>query len=296
MEITKKSKINGTLLIKEIPYEIAKKMMIQNHYSKKWNTGFGKINTGIFKDGKLLGSAVFGNLMNPGSFKNITNLEKGSVVELNRMWIDDELGKNAETILISSSIKIIKNKYPEIKFIQSFADGRLGCGTIYKASNFKYFGKETSLFFEDKQNGEVFHKVPLENTKRPVGFLNKNRKYLDGLLKPFHVDTYRYIYEIDKKHNVKLQQQPYPDYKKGMKYTNYKHPIGVLMRLYIMYNEIGDFEYGKKALNKAKDMGYNQAEIEKEIEKQNKNKSILWFKNDYVNQEKNLNKIKKRRD
>ena len=136
MEVVKNSKNNGILTIKEIDYATAKEMMIKNHYSKKWNNAFGKINFGIFQDGELLGGAVFGNLMNTKSYKTITDLDSDSVIELNRLWIDDILGKNTETIFISSCFKIIKKKYPHIKFIQSFADGRLGCGTIYKASNF----------------------------------------------------------------------------------------------------------------------------------------------------------------
>ena len=162
MEIVKNSKNNGILNIKEIDYNVAKHMMINNHYSKKWNTSFGKINVGIFKDEKLMGSAVFGNLMNPNSYKKITDCGKESVVELNRLWISDLLKHNAESILISSCIKIIKNCYKNIKFVQSFADGRLGCGTIYKASNFKYYGYSKSLFFKDLESGEIFHKVPLD--------------------------------------------------------------------------------------------------------------------------------------
>lgn len=195
----------GLLKIKEIEYNIAKKIIIENHYSKKWNTSFGKINIGIFRDNRLLGVAVFGNLMNPKSYSSISDLGKDSVIELNRLWIDDELGHNAETILLGACWKIIKSNYPNIKFVQSFADGRLGCGTIYKASNFRYYGYTESLFFEDVRTGEVFHKVPLENTNRPLGFLGKNILYLDKNLKSFKVKTYKYIYPLYKKKFTKIK-------------------------------------------------------------------------------------------
>lgn len=292
-EITKISKNLGTLVMRKIEFQVAKDMIVKNHYSKKWNTSFGKINIGMFKENKLLGVTVFGNLMNTKSYKNISDYGKNSVLELNRLWIDDELGKNAETILISSSFKIIKIDFPNVRFIQSFADGRLGCGTIYKASNFKYFGYEETLFFEDLETGEVFHKIPLENTNRPLGFLGKNAKYLNGKLKPFKVKTYKYIYPLYKSDKIKLKEQCYPKYDKGIIRTNYKHPKSLLARLVIMYNEIGLDKLSEKALQEIKASGISDVEIKELIENQLKNKSIIWFKNEYLkgNKEKLIKKI-----
>ncbi len=250
MIIEKNSKNMRKLIIKEVEYSIAKEIITKNHYSRKWNTSFGKINIGIFKDDRLLGVAVFGNLMNPNSHKKISDLGEGSVIELNRLWIDDELGHNAETILLGACWKIIKKEYPHIKFVQSFADGRLGCGTIYKAANFKYYGYTESLFFRDTTNDEVFHKVPLENTKRPLGFLGKNYLYLDNNLEPFKVKTYKYIYPLYKNRIPKLKEKEYPKYDKGVIETEYKHSSSLLSRLALMYNEIDDIEYVKNVSQK----------------------------------------------
>lgn len=293
-EYVKISKNLGTLVMKEVDVSIAKDMIIKNHYSKKWNSSFGKINIGIFKDERLLGVAVFGNLMNPKSFKNISDYGKDSVIELNRLWIDDELGHNAETILISSSFKIIKSDYPVIRFVQSFADGRLGCGTIYKASNFKYFGYEETLFFEDKETGEVLHKVPLENTKRPLGMLSKNARYLYGKLTPFKVKTYKYIYPLYKKDVIKLKEQPYPEYDKGIIETKHKHSDTLVTRLMIMYQEIGLEELSRMCyFTLTGDSGLNYEEVKQLIINQNKNDSVIWYKNEYLknNKEKLIKEI-----
>lgn len=271
MIIQKQTSNNGLIEFKQIDYKTAKQMIIKNHYSKKWNTSFGKINVGVFKDDVLLGCAIFGNLMNPNSYKSIADINKDQIIELNRLWIDDCLTKNIESLTISSSIKIIKKLYPNIKLIQSFADGRLGCGTIYQASNFGYYGKSESVFFENTQTAEVFHKVPLENTNRSFGFLNKNRFYLDGLLKPFSVSTYRYIYKIDKKLNLHLKQQDYPKEKLGSKNINFKHSDSLLARLHVMYDCIGDKEYAQKAI---KNISFD---AEKHVENALKNKSVIDF-------------------
>ena len=295
MIVEKNSKNMGLLKMKEIEYGVAKEMIVKNHYSKKWNTSFGKINIGIFKDDRLLGVAVFGNLMNPNSHKAISNLGKDSVIELNRLWIDDELGHNTETILLGACWKIIKNDYPNIKFVQSFADGRLGCGTIYKAANFKYYGYTESLFFEDIKTGEVFHKVPLENTKRPLGFLGKNILYLDKNLKSFKVKTYKYIYPLYKKVSPKLKEEEYPKYDKGTIEYQHKHSGSILARLAVMYNEIDEKDYMKKCVNEMRNLGLEKNDIQALVDEQKENNSVKWFKNEYLtnNKEKIKNEIAK---
>lgn len=294
MEIIKNTKNNGTLVFKEIDYGSAKKMMIENHYSKKWNSSFGKINVGVFRDNKLLGACVFGNLMNPQSYKKFNeHFTKDSVIELNRMWLDDVLGHNAETTLIGASFKILKKCYPKIKAVQSFADGRLGCGTIYKASNFKYFGFSKSLFFKDIETGEVFHKVPLENTKRPLGFIGKNLRYLDSKLVAFYVKTYKYIYILDKKISLNYKECPYPDYEKGEELLKYDHSIGLLCRLYLMIGKIdSNSRFLKIIIQKLSDLNYSDSDILQETKKQLNNESYIWFKNQYMHSQENAKKMK----
>lgn len=237
--VKKNSSLMGGLVFKEIDRIEAKEMMIKNHYSHKWNTSFGKINIGIFRESdvdKCLGCASFGNMMNPKSYKSISDdIEESNIIELNRLWIDDCLGKNAETLLLSASWIIMRNKYPEIKIVQSFADGRLGCGTIYKAASFKYYGYSESLFYENIITGETQHKVPMENTSRPKGMTRLNKEWCEGILKPFKVKTYRYLYLLDKKVNIKIKQLPYPEYDKGINYIDdYKHNSNLLFRAWVL--------------------------------------------------------------
>lgn len=292
MEIVKNSKNLGELTMKEVDYELAKEMIIKNHYSHKWNGYFGKINVGVYKEGRLLGVASFGSMMNSGAYKNITDYGPESLIELNRLWIDDELGHNAETILLGASWKIIRACYPEVKFVQSFADGRLGCGTIYKASNFKYYGYHKTLFYEDKETGEVHHKVSLENTKAPAGFLLKNSDYLDKKLDAFYVKTYRYIYPLYKKIDVKLTQEPYPPYDIGVDYVNHVQPDALLARLYTMYNHLGVEKYAEKAFNEFK--ATDPDEISKLLKRAEDNPSVQWFKETYGSKDKVKEALNKR--
>lgn len=247
--ISKETKNNGVLSIKPISKNEAKNICIKNHYSKKWNSSFGVYNFGIYQNNNFdecLGVAVFGNLMNPNSYKNIANsIERENVTELNRLWIDDCLVRNAETVFLSLCFKYFKTYIPKVKIIQSFADGRLGCGTIYKASNFKYFGSSKTLFFENTKTGEVRHKVPLENTKRLPRMMLENLKYIQGQYKPFYVNTYKYIYILDKKlkNKLLLKEEKYPEYSIGLEYIDkYEHSIGSLIRVKYAFEKLG---YGR---------------------------------------------------
>lgn len=243
VSIIERTKSLGDLGFGIIDCKIAKKIIIENHYSKKWNHQFGIYNIAIFKNNEIKGVASFGRLMNPQSFKSIINSDDiNSLLELNRLWISDEIGKNAETLLISMSFQWIKNNHREVKAIQSFADGRLGCGTIYKASNFKYYGYTESLFFEDIKTKECFHKIPLENTKRPNGFVKLNIKLINKEIVPFKVKTYRYIYILDKHFKIKLNELPYPTYDIGFEYCEYRPTINQLMKvIYIMKSKKLDY-------------------------------------------------------
>lgn len=250
--LMKQTKNNGLLSIKEIPIELAKDILVKNHYSKKWNHTFGIINFGIFQDDNpnCLGVLSLGRTMNSRSYKQISdNLDFDNILELNRLWVDDCLGRNAETVFISLSFKYLKKHYPEVKVVQSFADGRLGCGTIYKASNFKYYGYHETLFFEHIDNKDfILHKVPLENTSRLIPMISKNIPLVRGELRAFKVKTYRYIYLLDKKVNIKLKEKEYPPYEKGKNYIdNFKQKISVLSRIYMGLHIAGDgFENEKE--------------------------------------------------
>lgn len=272
--IIKKTKNNGILEITEIYKDDAKNWIIKNHYSKTWNTSFGIINFGIYKNNILMGIAVYGNLMNPASHKNISDYGIESILELNRLHISDELVKNAETTFLAATFKLIKKIKPDVKFIHTFADGRLGCGTIYKAANFQYCGEHETKFYYHNKTKTYFHNVPFDNTKRPKSMLKLNRYYIDNELETRIVKTYRYIYNLYKKYNNRLPNIKYPKYDIGYDIIIEKPNYNLLMRLYLMYSFINDNEYAKKSINILS--SYN-VDIEKLKETQLKNKNLISF-------------------
>lgn len=214
--------------------KLAKEIIINKHYSKKWNDGhFGYINIGIFKEkyGECLGVATYGHLNNPKSAFNFAEGIKSidEVLELNRMWIDDILGMNTESQMISMSFRIIREVLPNVKIIQTFADGRLGVGTIYKASGFSYYGKTQTTFVRDTITGEIYHDVNLHNYARPNGVVSVWEPILNETYETFNVYTYRYLFFLHRK--VKkyclFKEEPFPSYNKGEMPFEFKWPTNI---------------------------------------------------------------------
>lgn len=66
----------------------------------------------------------------------------GKTWELARVYLLDEIPRNAETWLIAQSIKYIKQNHPEVKHLLSYADPSAGhTGVIYKAGNWRNDGR-----------------------------------------------------------------------------------------------------------------------------------------------------------
>lgn len=215
----------GELIIMPVSKQLAKEMIIKNHYSHKWNNaGFGVYNFGIFKaesPEECIGVAVYGYVKNQNAKMFEHPNPAAWMIELNRLWISDVLGMNAETVLIAASIKLLRRMDKNIVAIQSFADGRLGAGTIYKAANFKYYGFHYTMFLENSRTGEITHQQILTNTTNTTGYLRANIAYVCGDFKTFQVKTYRYIYPLCKRFKFIKNEVPYPEYDKGQLPTDW---------------------------------------------------------------------------
>jgi len=212
--------------VKEIDRVIANNTIIKNHYSHKvYNATY--INLGVYYKDELKGVLQYGYAMNPASQESVvSNTKIDEYLELNRMWLDDCLGKNSESKAISYSIKYIKRKFKgKIKWVQSFADERCGKnGIVYQACSFKYYGEHTSDFWE--LDGVVYHNIQMTvspDTKRynkEVHYLQSNK---DRAVK-MSLRQFRYICFIDKRWvaNCLLEEKEYPKHYKEKENENGK--------------------------------------------------------------------------
>lgn len=231
----------SSLTVEPIDKELAKRVVLDRHYSHKWNFAFGVQNYGIFHNSNLMGVAVYGNAMNRNSWSKIVDLDPSLCLELNRLWVDDSLQKNTETWFIAQTLKDLKKK--GYRLIQSFADGRLGVGTVYQAANFDYYGRHKSLFYLDSVTNDFLHDKNFCDTNRPKAMIATNLLHAEQRLKTFEITTYRYLFPLakDVPKRIKLKKLPYPERKNGMiELLSYKPPVTQIARAAVLARVLGD--------------------------------------------------------
>ena len=134
------------------------------------------------------------------------------------MAFDDYLPRNSESHCIAKTLRMIRRKAPQIKWIISFADGsQCGDGTIYRASNFLLTGiKENKTILHFPATGDNIAALTLETSPhipiakkqaRALGVPHKYRtrnewvKLGAEFIKGYQL---RYIYFLDKHYMDKL--------------------------------------------------------------------------------------------
>lgn len=206
--------------IKEIDRKQAIDVIKKNHYSGKVYNGT-YINLGVYVSGDLKGVLQYGYAMNPASCGSVVEgTEKNQYLELNRMWLADNIGDYPESRSISCSIKYIKRRYKTIKWIQSFADERCGgFGIVYQACSFDYYGEHTSTFRELEDT--TYHNTSMTVSKESQRYKNNvgGCQYLqinkDKAIK-HDLRQFRYIKFLDQREKKKclLRECEYPKHYK----------------------------------------------------------------------------------
>jgi hypothetical protein len=106
-------------------------MIRNNHYLKSMCRG-GRYYFGLFNNNILVGCAVFGYP---------TGRMEQPLLELKRFYLTDSLPKNTGSWFMAKCIRQLKTT--EYDGIITYADPTQGHeGTLYKASNFQYIGKQ----------------------------------------------------------------------------------------------------------------------------------------------------------
>lgn len=155
---------------------------IRSHYLRKW-PGVVVLRLGLFREDELLGVIIYA--LPP---RETCTRYGGLTWELARLWLHDDVPKNAETYLISRSVKHIRANFPEVRALVSYADPSVGhAGTIYKAANWSPDGRtdderKTPRFdYADARTGKRYSRrshVPAEADLVRIPRVSKHRFWL----------------------------------------------------------------------------------------------------------------------
>ncbi len=154
------------ILIKPITAQAANALVKRVHYSGKVVPN-SQVHLGVFLGDRLEGAMQFGPSMRKDLIQRLVEgTSWNGFIELNRMAFSERLPRNSESRAISVAMRLIRQHYPHIEWVVSFADGaQCGDGTIYRASGFVLTGiKANSQIRINPRTGEpmqsmaAFHK------------------------------------------------------------------------------------------------------------------------------------------
>jgi hypothetical protein len=129
--------------------------IVKNHYSASINGCDTAYCFRLMDESKIIGAAFFGRLAMANQWKRFSDRAE-DVIELRRLCCINETPKNTESYFIGCMLRWLK-KNSHHKIVISYADAEYGhSGTIYKASNFKYLGKQKGAKVIDYQ-GKLYH-------------------------------------------------------------------------------------------------------------------------------------------
>ena len=129
----------------------------ENHYSKSVNGVKISQCFSVTHNNQLVGAVIFGQLSTT-AWKKFGKKEE-HILELRRLVLIDEAGRNSESRVIGWTLRWIKKNMKSVRIIVSYADPMYGhSGVIYKASNFKMIGKtKDDKGFFDPESGKTYH-------------------------------------------------------------------------------------------------------------------------------------------
>lgn len=126
------------LRVQPISSQDARRVIRRLHYSGKVVPN-SQLHLGVFWEGKCEGALQFGpSLVKSNTIGLVNNTGWNEYIELNRMAFSDKLPRFSESRAIGYSLRLLKKRYPQLKWVLSFSDAcQCGDGTIYRASGFK---------------------------------------------------------------------------------------------------------------------------------------------------------------
>lgn len=187
-------------------------LLLTYHYLKDESKGFKSgYNYGLFRDeilrvGGALGACIFTKLPVPelvvGAF-GLPREQQDGLWELSRLCIHPDIQAteyNITSWFVARAIKQFR-KEADVKAILSYADSAHHEGTIYKATNFKYYGLSTQkrdFWIEQPDGTHIKHsRGKIKGLKGE--WRNRSQKH-----------RFLHVYDKELKKRLRWEELPYP--------------------------------------------------------------------------------------
>jgi hypothetical protein len=146
-----------------ISCKAARQVVSKYHYSGKFDTR-SKLHFGVFLNGRCGGAIQLGDPIDKRkALVAVGGTSWHSLLDLHRFAFADWLPRNSESRALGVMMRLIRQSYPHIEWIQSYADAtQCGDGTIYRASGFDLIGIKRNNSMYILPNGQVVCKIVLE--------------------------------------------------------------------------------------------------------------------------------------
>jgi hypothetical protein len=195
------------IVVRPIQHADAKRLVASWHYAGK-GVPNSQIHLGAFLDGRCGGVMQFGP---PMMRRQVLGLVRGTqwaeMLELNRMAFAEWMPRNGESRSLAVAMRILRSRYPSLKWILSFADGvQCGDGTIYRAAGFALTGIKKSdqiRVMPDGSKTTRFAQTKSVKTMVNGGAVATGRA-LDG-----HMFRYIYFLHPNERANLTVKELPF---------------------------------------------------------------------------------------
>ena len=194
------------IVVKPIQHADAKRLVARWHYAGK-GVPNSQIHLGAFLDDKCGGVMQFGL---PMMRRQVVGLVRGTqwseMLELNRMAFAEWMPRNGESRSLAVAMRILRKRYPDLKWVLSFADGvQCGDDTIYRAAGFTLAGIKRSDQIRVMADGtKTTRFAQTKDVRRmPNGGAVATGRALDGYM-------FRYVYFLHPSERANLTVKEIP--------------------------------------------------------------------------------------
>ena len=167
------------MIVKPVSNQDAQSMSIRCHYLHRecpCTQAYG-----LFNDAdKMIGVCIYGVPSSSTLKRGICGDEEADhVIELKRLYVEDDAPQFAESFFISQTFKLMRKDQPNYDILVSYADGGYGhVGTVYQATNWLYTGLSAAFVDYIEEGNDKDHLTQADAWKAKYGSAAKAREAL----------------------------------------------------------------------------------------------------------------------